>query len=130
MFKMWIKLQTLINWFNLKPQFCYDLFVQMSRKQKNLYSTEKVSAAVLSVLKSSPEKTLEIKQIYMRLGAHTPQKRKKIEQILLFFCNKKKLIRINKETYKVKINKNYYDGIFNSTSNGAGYIKSEDFNIW
>ena len=100
----------------------------MSRKQKNLYSTEKVSAAVLSVLKSSPEKTLEIKQIYMRLGAHTPQKRKKIEQILLFFCNKKKLIRINKETYKVKINKNYYDGIFNSTSNGAGYIKSEDFN--
>ena len=100
----------------------------MSRKQKNLYSTEKVSAAVLSVLKSSPEKTLEIKQIYMRLGAHTPQKRKKIEQILLFFCNKKKLIRINKETYKVKINKNYYDGIFNSTSNGAGYIKSSDFN--
>ena len=100
----------------------------MSRKQKNLYSTEKVSAAVLSVLKSSPEKTLKIKQIYMRLGAHTPQKRKKIEQILLFFCNNKKLIRINKETYKIKINKNYYDGIFNSTSNGAGYIKSSDFN--
>ena len=100
----------------------------MSRKKNNLHSADQVSAAILSVLKSSPQKTLSIKDIYLRLGAHTPHKRKKIEQTLLFFCNNKKVIKINKETYKVKINKNYYNGIFNSTSNGAGYIKSSDFN--
>jgi len=100
----------------------------MPRKKKNVYSTEAVNATILSVFKSSPSKTFNIKQIYMRLGAHTPQNRVIIEKSLRFLCNNKTLIKINKDSYKINITKKYHSGIFDSTSNGAGYIKSEDFN--
>ena len=100
----------------------------MPREKKNVYSTESVNATILSLFKSYPSKTFNIKQIYMRLGAHTPQNRVIIEKSLHFLCNNKTLININKDSYKINITKKYHSGIFESTSKGAGYIKSEDFN--
>ena len=38
------------------------------------------------------------------------------------------MINTNKDSYKINVTKKYHSGIFESTSNGAGYIKSEDLN--
>ena len=64
----------------------------MPRRKR--YSKETVNPTILSVFKSFPRKTLNIKQIYIRLGAHTLQNRLIIEKSLRYLCNNKKLIKI------------------------------------
>ena len=64
----------------------------MPRKKR--YSKETFDAKILSVFKSFPRKTLNIKHIYIRLGAHTLINRVITEKSLRFLCNNKTLIKI------------------------------------
>ena len=99
----------------------------MPRKKKNFYSTDKYTSTILSVFKSSPKKTLNYKQICMQLGIHNPSERALIIKTLNALTHNKKIKETTPGKYKIINTKNYYQGVFDITSKGSGYIKSDDF---
>ena len=99
----------------------------MPRKKKNFYSTDKYTSTILSLFKSSPKKTLNYKQICMQLGIHNPSERALVIKTLSVLTSHKKIKETNPGKYKIIYTKNYHQGIFDITSKGSGYIKSEDF---
>ena len=99
----------------------------MPRKKKNFYSTDKYTSTILSVFKSSPKKSLNYKQICMQLGIHNPSERALIIKTLNALTHNKKIKETTPGKYKIINTKNYYQGVFDITSKGSGYIKSDDF---
>jgi len=99
----------------------------MPRKKKNFYSTDKYTSTILSVFKSSPKKSLNYKQICMQLGIHNPSERALIIKTLSALTHNKKIKETTPGKYKIINTKNYYQGVFDITSKGSGYIKSDDF---
>ena len=99
----------------------------MPRKKKNFYSTDKYTSTILSVFKSSPKKPLNYKQICMQLGIHNPSERALIIKTLSALIHNKKIKETTPGKYKINNTKNYYQGVFDITSKGSGYIKSDDF---
>lgn len=99
----------------------------MPRKKKNFYSTDKYTSTILSLFKSSPKKKLNYKQICMQLGIHKPSERALVIKTLSVLTSHKKIKETNPGKYKIIYTKNYHQGIFDITSKGSGYIKSEDF---
>ena len=97
----------------------------MPRKKKNLYSTDKYTSTILSVFKSSPKKPLNYKQICMQLGIHNPSERALIIKTLSALTHNKKIKETTPGKYKIINTKNYYQGVFDITSKGSGYIKCE-----
>ena len=99
----------------------------MPRKKKNFYSTDKYTSTILSVFKSSPKKPLNYKQICMQLGIHNPSERALVIKTLSALTHNKKIKETTPGKYKIINTKNYYQGVFDITSKGSGYIKSDDF---
>lgn len=93
-------------------------------KKNNVLSIQK---NILQVLDQSPNKTFNYKQIASRLGVKDPSGRNHIIK------NLKKLAALNqinnptKGTFQAKKQEKYHRGILDVSTNGTGYIISEDF---
>ena len=93
-------------------------------KKNNVLSIQK---NILQVLYKSPNKKFNYKQIASRLGVKDPSGRNHIIK------NLKKLAALNqinnptKGTFQAKKQEKYHRGILDVSTNGTGYIISEDF---
>jgi ribonuclease R len=93
-------------------------------KKNNVLSIQK---NILQVLDQSPTKTFNYKQIASRLGVKDPSGRNHIIK------NLKKLAALNqinnptKGTFQAKKQEKYHRGVLDVSTNGTGYIISEDF---
>jgi ribonuclease R len=63
----------------------------------------------------------------MQLGIHNPIERALIIKTLSALTHNKKIKETTTGKYKIIHTKNYYQGFFDITSKGSGYIKSDDF---
>ena len=82
---------------------------------------------VLQVLKASPGKPLNYKQICGRLGVQDPSGRNHIIKTLKKLKNKGQIIEQDRGKYIVKTPLLYYQGVLDLTSSGNGYIICDEF---
>ena len=79
----------------------------MYRKKKNFYSADKYISTILSLFKSSSNKTLNYKQICMQLGIYNHNERALVIKILSDLTHSKKIKETSPGKYKISHNKNY-----------------------
>ena len=63
----------------------------------------------------------------MQLGILNPSERALIIKTLIALTHNNKIKETTPGKYKIINTKNYYQGVFDVTSKGSGYIKSYDF---
>ena len=93
-------------------------------KKNNVLSIQK---NILQVLDKSPNKTFNYKQIASRLGVKDPSGRNHIIKNLKKLAALNQINKPTKGTFQAKKQEKYHRGILDVSTNGTGYIISEDF---
>ena len=93
----------------------------MRQKKKKTKTLKQYSSKIIAVLSSS-KKTLNYKQICMRLGVHDPKSRADVISCLQLLLIDTVITEEERGKFKLHNTNKYHTGIFNATSRGSGYI--------
>ncbi|HET8884963.1 MAG TPA: ribonuclease R [Salinimicrobium sp.] len=87
-----------------------------------------LSRSILTLLRESPNKSFNYKQIAGKLNVDDASSRNQIIKKLAQLAAKKEIEETEKGKFKSVENLNYYTGVLDMTSKGSGYVVVEDLN--
>lgn len=93
-------------------------------KKKKVLSIQK---SILSLLDQHASQSFTYKQIGSKLDIHDPSGRNHIIKSLKKLAEKNLIEQKTRGSYQAKKTKTYFDGVFDLSSSGKGFIISEDF---
>lgn len=97
------------------------------RKKKASKGISNLSKTILNILRKERNKTFNYKQIAAILNVNDASSRNQIIKKLHALAAKKDIEEVERGKFKAVINTEYYTGILDLTSKGAGYVISDAF---
>lgn len=95
---------------------------QKTKNKKSTQQTENYTSRILSVLRKSPDKALNYKQIAARIGVKDPAVRNQIKNNLSQLVGKNKVDPVKRGKYKITKSAEYVEGILDMATSGVGYV--------
>ncbi len=96
--------------------------IPQDKKKRSKKKSENYTKRILSVLRKTPDKPLNYKQIASRLGVKDSKARDKIIKDLEKLVNKTKIDSVGRGKFKLHGTINSYEGFLDMTTSGNGYV--------
>lgn len=95
---------------------------QKTKNKKSSPQTENYTSRILSVLRKSPDKALNYKQIAAQMGVKDSNAREQITKNLDQLVSKSKIDPVKRGKYKIPKSAEYVEGVLDMASSGVGYV--------